>query len=168
MRAQFIRGEDPKKTMKIGEARFEKKVEELQSKKGFVQDEDFEDDKFIVYLFKKDYDNWLKKSGSKLEDVIIWNDTTSGNSSIIKIKAPGVRETTLLRGESYYDLVENDIIELLNSPEIKKKIADDLNKKNEKSGLGQMIFKTGKRKKFHFGSISVAFNIARRLIELLK
>jgi hypothetical protein len=183
MRAQFIRGEDPKKTLKIGEKYLEDEVQKLKDKVGeiskgflthisgkYLHDEDFEDDRLIVYLFKKDYDKWIQKAGkTKIEDIKIWADRTSGNSRIIKISAPGVRETTLLRGEAYYELVSDQILELLNSEKIKKELLDTFNQSDlDPDTLGSMIFTSAKRKGLYMGSSSTADNIAERLINLLK
>lgn len=185
MRAQFIRGEEPKKSLKIGNAYFEeevqklkKKIEDRHQRKAsislgkdlFLQDEDFADDRLIVYLFKKDYDKWKEKSGKlTLDQIKIWKDTTSGNSSIIKISAPGIRETTLLRGETYYELFSDEIIDLLKSDVIKQKISDSVNEKDMKTEkLGEMIYASSNRKGLEMGSRTVARNIAERLIDLLK
>lgn len=173
MKAQFIRGENPKKTMQIGTAYLDDAIKKLQlksSKKQYLKDKDFKDDRLIVYLFKNVYDKWAEKAGSfKLEDIEIWDDTTSGNTPIIKIKAPGIRETTLLRGESNYELIEDDIVNFLNSPEIKKKISDALNKESKDvEKLTDMIFYFAKRKGLLFGMWGDAEIIADRLIELNK
>jgi len=162
MRAQFIRGEDPKKTLKIGEKYLEDEVQKLKDKVGdtsrgflsgiidvsgeYLKDEDFEDDRLIVYLFKKDYDRWIKKAGKiKIEDIKIWADKTSGGSSIIKISAPGVRETTLIRGEGLFYLVSEEILELLKSEKIKKDLMDTFNQSDlDPDTLGSMIFSSAK------------------------
>jgi hypothetical protein len=178
MRAQFIRGQDPKKSMKLGEARFPERVKELQAKVGtgfhfkehYLDDEDFEDDGFIVYLFKNTYDKWKEKSKPINPDEIkIWKDTTSGNSPIIKISAPGIKETTLLRGEAHFQDVSNDIIDLLNSSEIKKRLANKFSKSNsDLDKLGDMILTASKRKGLDIGSWTVSQEIGRRLIDLIK
>ena len=177
MRAQFIRGEDPKKSMSLGTARFENLVKELQEKVGegfntkenYLEDEDFEDDNFIVYLFKDVYNKW--KGKSKIinpEEIKIKKSTTSGNSPIIKISAPGIRETTLLRGESLYNVISADIINLLQTPEIKEKFARKFSKGNSSvEKLGEMIMTAARRKNLDMGSWTVADQIAKRLIKLI-
>jgi len=172
MRAQFIRGEDPKKSMSLGTARFENLVKELQEKReeeNYLEDEDFEDDNFIVYLFKDVYNKW--KGKSKIinpEEIKIKKSTTSGNSPIIKISAPGIRETTLLRGESLYNVISADIINLLQTPEIKEKFARKFSKGNSSvEKLGEMIMTAARRKNLDMGSWTVADQIAKRLIKLI-
>lgn len=180
MRAQFIRGNDPKRAIGLGKDRFDQMLQELKDKVGnkgtytkdyYTKEEDFEDDNFIVYLFKKVYDRWKEKSSSiNPEDIAIWSDRTSGGTDIIKISGPGVRETTLLRGETeYYGLVSKDIIDLLQSPEIKAKFAKRFSKTNsDVNKLQNMILADAKRKGITMGSWMPAENIANRLIKILK
>lgn len=164
---KFTEKSDPIEDMRIG---LDAKLKELQNSSAYLRDDDFKDDEFIIYLFKNEYDKWKKKIGSiKPDDIEIWEDTTYGGNSIVKIKAPGVRETTLIRGESEYSLVSKDIIKLLNSPKIKDKLAKKFNKRTENPyELTNMIFTSGRRKKLTWSSIMVADKIAKRLIKIFE
>jgi len=164
---KFTEKSDPIQDMGIGP---EAKLKKLQNKTGYTNEKDFQDDDLIVYLFKPVYDKWKSKMGSiKPEDVEIWSATTSGSSPIIKIAAPGVRETTMIRGEAFYNLVYEDIMKLLKSPEVKKRIANKFNKMGENPRkLTEMIYASANRKQLKMGGIYIADKIAERLIKILK
>lgn len=164
---KFEENSDPIKDMDIG---FEAQLRKLQNRSTYVYDDDFNDDHFMLYVFKDVYDKWRKKFGSiKPDDIEIWEDTTfAGGSPIIKLSAPGIRETTIIRGDSaYYGYVNKDIINLLQSPKIKEKLSKIFNDNNEDpSELTNMIFTSGNRRKLSWSSIMVADRIANRLIKI--
>jgi len=164
---KFTEQSDPVKDMGIG---FESKLKNLQNKSGYLNNSDFKDNDFIVYLFKKDYDKWKNKAGSvNIDNIEIWQDITSGNSPIIKIKAPGVRETTMMRGEAYCNVISKDIVNFLNSPEIKEKLVNQFNKQSKNAWeLAKMIYSSANRKKLSMPGIYMADEIGKRLIKILK
>ena len=166
----FERGKDPKAAMKIGKAYLEDKWKALQNGSEYIKENTFEDDDFMVHVFGKVYEKWKAQAGTTTpKDIAIWSSRTSGGASIIKIEGPGMRETTLLRGEAFYNLVSDDIMKLLESEEIKQKIADTINQKSMDSDkLARMIFENGNRRQLTFGSISWCYNMADRFIELDK
>jgi len=165
----FERGKDPKKSMGIGKSVMDDKIEELKHS-DWATENDFKEDRFILYLFEKTYKKWIEKSGSVTpENIEIWNDSTNGGSSIIKLKAPGVKTTTILRWEYYSDIIMKEVSKIMESPELKQKLAIELNQDHsDLEELGKLIFTAGKRMHFHWSGMYVARGIADRLIELMK
>ena len=168
-RINFERGQDPKKSLRIGDEYFKQKLEEIKNKSGYTNEEDFEDDQLIIYAFNDIYEKW-KKSQNRCspEDIKIWDDKTSGGTNIIKIKGPGIRETTVLRWELYSSLFGPAVLKLMNSPEMKQEIADGVNADlASPAELANKIFSTGERRGLNWGAWSYAETIAKRLIKLL-
>jgi hypothetical protein len=171
MRARFINEKfteksDPIKDMKIGPAA---RVKELQNK-DYLKIEDFDDD-IIIYLFKKIYDNWKKKTDSINPDNIeIWHDESGygyNPTPTIKVSAPGVRQIIILKGDNnFYKLVSTDIIKLLKSPNIKKKLALKMIEMAPEK-LAAIISTIAGTKQLTLYSGTVAHNIADRLIKIL-
>ena len=161
----FERGVDPKKTMGIG---LTGRINNLRNMTS-VSDKQFDDD-IIIHLFKKSYDNWKAKSGAITpKNLVIWKDSTYSGNPIIKLKAPGKRETTLLRGEGDFYMVSKEILDFLNTPEMKQEIADQLNGENEDTNqLSNLVMKKARREGIQFGSWNYADTVAKRLIDLLQ
>ena len=165
---KFTEKSDPIIDMNIGHG---SKLTKLQNKKEYLTEKDFDDDNFIVYLFEKEYHKWSKMAELITPDSIeIWSDITSGNSPIIKIAAPGVKETTLIRGDSdYYHYISKDITDFLRSPEMKAKLTSQFrNDAQSLNKLTQLIYTSSSRKKLQMEGIYIAEKIAKRLIKILK
>jgi hypothetical protein len=166
----FERGLDTKKSMEIGQTYLADEERKIINKRGWHTIDDFKDPRLIEYIFGKTYKKWKEKQGSiKAEDIKIWSDTTEYGNPIIKWSAPGQRQTTLLRWESYIDEMADVVLQSLQSIETKEAVAMRLNKHNYTSKrLGDMIWTEGRRKRFNFGSMTTAYKIADQLIDIME
>ena len=173
MRAQrvfeFQRGKDPKESLRIGKAHLENEWKEIQDQKGYVDDKTFNGkDDLIIHIFGKVYDKWKNQTSINPEDVVIWSDSTYSGTPIIKFSAPGVRETTMLRWESDPGNISGEVEKFIESDEIRERVAKNLSQEAANpEKLGRMVWENGNRRKITWGSITYAYKVADRLMELL-
>lgn len=144
---EFTRGQDPHKSIGVGiESIIDKYVQ--ASKAGYIDEVSFINEKnidsILIYLYGKEFKKFIKKYDIGNPDIEIWADQTDSGSPIIKVRGKGVRQTTMIRGEAYFYIVVEKIMEAINSPEIKREILLDslsigfskiMDKKNEEIGL---------------------------------
>ena len=163
----FQRGQSPRSSMGVG-------LEGLAQKyyDGMVREKELAEllsnDELLLYLFEDIYHKWKNKEEIKPEEVEVWSTTTSGDTPIIKISAPGVRETTLLRIEAFPRIIVDDIEKFLNGKEMKEKLSrrfsENLSSLDELTGI---LYNSRKKRRVDFGGWSYAEKVAERLEELL-
>lgn len=127
------------------------------------------DEELVEHLFNDVYKKWKRKSDIDRNDIKIWVDETDAGTPIIKWKAPGLRTSTFLRGESpYFQEISNELRDFLNTDHIKTILLNSVEENlNDPMNLAEMIMSAALRKGLpSFSSINQALPVAEKLITL--